>query len=376
MTEDADVLQEKQLTTDVRDPAELVAPLRDWLPGPLGADDTVTIDSVTAPSGSGLSSITLLLDVTFTRAGQPQRERLAVRIPPHESAYPVFPHYDLGRQYAVMAAVAAATDVPVPALVGVEETGDLIGSPFLVMRAVEGRAPLDNPPYVFGGWLAEATPEERAGLDDAVVDTIARIHSVPEPGGLFPERAGLTGEEALRAHVQSQRDYYAWTHATDGVRVPLIERTFAWLEENWPSPGDAVLSWGDARPGNILFDGFTPVAVLDWEMADLAPREVDLGWHVFIHRFFQDIAEVFGLPGLPDFATAERAIATYQERSGHQVDSLQWYVVYAALRHGIVMARIKRRMIHFGEEVKPEDPDDYVMHRRALEELIGDRTAP
>ena len=27
-------------------------------------------------------------------------------------------------------------------------------------------------------------------------------------------------------------------------------------------------------------------------------------------------------------------------------------------------------MIHFGEDQVPEDPDDYVMHRASLEELL------
>ena len=55
---------------------------------------------------------------------------------------------------------------------------------------------------------------------------------------------------------------------------------------------------------------------------------------------------------------------------GHTVTDLDWYVVYAALRHGVVMSRVKRRMIHFGEEERTEDPDDVVMHRAALEALM------
>ena len=40
--------------------------------------------------------------------------------------------------------------------------------------------------------------------------------------------------------------------------------------------GEAVLSWGDSRIGNMMFDGFDPVAVLDWEMAGVGPRELDV----------------------------------------------------------------------------------------------------
>ena len=99
--------------------------------------------------------------------------------------------------------------------------------------------------------------------------------------------------------VDAQREYYEWTRRDDGLRIPIIEETFDWLEANWPKdPGETVLSWGDSRPGNMIYDGFTPVAVLDWEMCTLGPREVDLAWMCFLHRFFQDLAEVFELPGL------------------------------------------------------------------------------
>lgn len=366
-----DVMAETVLTKDERDLVELVAPLGEWLAGPLGADGPVQLLGQQVPSGSGLSNVTLLLDCAWRRDGEPVGERLVIRIAPDESAFPVFPTYDLQLQYDVMAGVAAHSDVPVPQLVGIEPTGTVVGSPFLVMRAVEGRAPADNPPYVFGGWLHDANPEERATLEEATVSTIAHLHQIPDPHAVFPRLADLAGDDPLRAHVAAQRAYYAWTHREDGVRIPLLERTFDWLEEHWPEPAEAVLSWGDARPGNILFDRFTPAAVLDWEMAALAPREVDLGWYVFIHRFFQDIAVVFELPGLPDLARPETVAATYERLTGHQVRDLDWYVVYAALRHGIVMAQIKRRMVRFGEDPQPEEPDDYVMHRAALEQLIG-----
>jgi hypothetical protein len=35
------------------------------------------------------------------------------------------------------------------------------------------------------------------------------------------------------------------------------------------------------------------------------------------------------------------------------------------------MARIKRRMIHFGEDQAPEDIDDYVLHRASLDKLLA-----
>lgn len=362
----ADASVATKLTTHQRDLAQLGRDLEPWLASRLGVD-TVTVTDIHTPDGGGMSSVTVLLTAGLMGPEGPVSRDLVVRLPPDQASYPVFPSYDLRLQYDVMAAVGRATDVPVPGLVGVDD-GDAIGTPFLVMDAVTGRAPTDNPPYVFGGWLADATPEERRAMSDATASILARIHSVPptDVPGL------VVTDDPLRTHVEAQREYYAWTHADDGVRIPLLERAFDWLEEHWPTdPGDAVLSWGDARPGNILWEGWTPVAVLDWEMASVAPRGVDVAWFPLIHRFFQDIAEVFELPGLPDFGDPDEFAAAYAAAGGEEIADLRWYLVYNALRHGIVMARIKRRMIHFGEETRPEDPDDYVMHRALLARLMG-----
>ena len=134
------------------------------------------------------------------------------------------------------------------------------------------------------------------------------------------------------------------------MRSPLIERAFAWLDANWPSDeGDTVVSWGDARIGNIMYRDFQPVAVLDWEMAGHGPREIDLAWMIFLHRFFQDISDMMGMPGLPDFMRASDVAAAYASASGHTPRNLEWFMLYAALRHAIVMFRITRRQIMFGE---------------------------
>jgi len=367
MVADRDVLQKTELRTNSLDPLALTRRIADWLGRLVGADGPVEIADVHAPEAGGMSSVTLLFTASWSVKGVATSKRLVARLPPDESSYPVFPRYDLGLQMDVMRAVAATSSVPVPTVIGVDATGEQVGAPCGLMEAVEGRAPTDNPPYVFGGWLYDASPADRRALQDATVAVIAGVHEIPL--NTFPQLAAAG--DALRAHVDEQRAYYEWTRAQDGLHIPVLERAFNWLDAHWPQdPGPSVFSWGDARPGNILFEGVTPAAVLDWEMAAITPREVDLGWVIFIHRFFQDIAEVFELPGLPDFCRPADVVSTYEVLTGHAVRDLEWYVVYAALRHGIVMSQIKRRMAHFGEEQLPEDPDDYVMHRAALERLM------
>lgn len=366
---DRDVTTEVALTVSQRDVSSLTERLAAWLARQVGEGSPPVVSDLRKPEGGGLSSVSVLFEATWPDGRAPLS--LVARMPPEQTSFPVFPSYDFRLQYDVMAAVRAHSDVPVPELVGIDEAGEVAGEPMIVMKRVEGVVPTDNPPYVFGGWLYDAAPERRREVEETSVAVLAGLHGIEDVERCFPGLAAAAGDDPLRSHVEAQRAYYEWTTSSDGIRVPVIERAFDWLEQHWPDdPGPAVLSWGDARIGNILYAGTTPAGVLDWEMAALGPREIDLGWFVFMHRFFQDIAEVFELPGLPDFLARGAVVSAYERMTGHTVRNLDWFLVYAALRHAIVMARIKRRMIHFGEEERPAAPDDYVMHKEALQALL------
>ena len=363
--------EKRKMTVSERSIPVLTAALREWLSGRL-APDRPAVSEVAMPDTGGLSSTSLLFEASWPGGGTEHRGRYVARMAPEPSAMPVFPGYDLPLQFEVISRVASCCDIPLPTLRWNEPDGDALGTPFFVMDQVDGRIPLDNPPYVFTGWLLEAPPEDRARLQQASVAILAKVHAIPEPAARFPGLRPPAGVDALRHHLAQQQDYYRWALADDGFRIPIIERSLVWLEEHWPrDPGPDVLCWGDARIGNIIYRGFEPAAVLDWEMAALSPRELDVGWFVFLHRFFQDIAEFFEQPGLPDFLRRSDVERCYAELTGWPLRDMDFYLTYAALRHAIVMARIKRRMIHFGEDQPPDDPDDYVMHRASLEQLLA-----
>ncbi|MBF6226724.1 phosphotransferase family protein [Nocardia abscessus] len=369
MTDDPDPAQRQQLTVSERDLDALAGDLARWLDTKVSADELPRVSELSRPQSGGMSSTSILFDAEWSAGGRTEHGSFVARMAPEAGSFPVFETYDLATQYQVMAGVAAATDVPLPGLCWLETDAKQLGTPFFVMRRIDGRVPTDNPPYVFVGWLFDASPAERLRLTHNTVEVIAKIHGIPAPAALFPMLSGPG--ESLRRHVAAQRSWYRWALADDGFEIPLIERSFAWLDEHWPAdPGPDVLSWGDARPGNVIYRDFDPVAVLDWEMAALGPRELDLGWMIFIHRFFQDLATRFGQPGLPDFLRRDDVVTKYEALTGHSVRDLDFYLVYAALRHAIVMARVKRRMIHFGEDTDTPDRDDYVMHRASLEALL------
>jgi aminoglycoside phosphotransferase (APT) family kinase protein len=354
--------------TSTRDPGELERALERWLGTKLPG---ARLSGLSVPESNGMSSETILFDVTWPDDDARQHLRCAARLAPDPAAAPVFPVYDLERQFTVMRLVGERAAVPVPVTLWSEPDTAPLGTPFFVMERVEGQVPPDVMPYPFGSWLSEAAPADQRRLQDAAVRVLAAIHGadVTAEDTAFLE-LDRPGDTALRRHIADTAAYYEWVVA-DGARSPLIERAFAWLEDHWPRDERApAISWGDARIGNMMFRDFEPVAVLDWEMAAIGPPEIDLGWMIYLHRFLDDIALDAGLPGMPGFMRMEDVAATYEAASGCSPRQLEFFTLYAALRHAVVMSRVARRQVLFGEIAMPADPDDMIMHRASLEQML------
>ena len=369
--EKSEIAESGQVVRTSRDDSVLRKKLEAWLATRLPANARPRVSEISSPTASGMSSETLLFDAHWTAEdGASTGGSFVGRMAPSQDDLPTFPSYDMAMQAGVLR-LAAEAGVPVPAVRWLELDESVLGAAFFVMERLAGRVPADIPTYVAEGFVAEATPEERRALQDHTVAAIARIHAIDlDRNDVSFLEFSVEGKTPLERHVANQRAYYEW--ATPDKRSPLIERTFAHLEKTWPNETSTVVSWGDSRIGNVMYasHGFEPVAILDWEMAGLGPRELDLGWLSFMHTFFQKLFEGMGIAGLPDFLRPEDIASTYRELTGHAVEDLRWYVTYGALRHAIIMSRISERMVHFGQAEPPADPDDRIPHRATLEAML------
>lgn len=368
-----------RLQCSSRDVTALPAAMSQWLSTllPDNATPRVTVESGVA--SNGLSSETIILSAEWLRNDVPNHEKWVARVPPGVDDVPVFPTYRLDHQFEVMRLVAECTDVPVPRVRWMESTGEVLGAPFFLMDYVAGLVPPDVMPYTFGGnWLFDARDMERKRLQDNTIEILAKLHTVPRPQSTFAFLidgvSGTPGQTALRRHFASVRAWYEFA-VPDIGRVPLLERTFGWLEDHWPAEADArepVLLWGDSRIGNVLYSNFSPVAVLDWEMATIGPREMDVAWSLFSHMLFQELAALASLPGMPGFMQPDDVCATYSALTGVELEDLHWFYVYAALMYGCVFMRTGARRIHFGEMDKPDDVEALFYHGALLKRLIGE----
>jgi aminoglycoside phosphotransferase (APT) family kinase protein len=352
-----------------RDFSRLRCGLESWLARRLPPGSAPRVPELTAPPNVGQSSDTLLFEACWQEDGATRTRRLVARVAPQEADLPLFPSYDLSREYQAMRTVARLTEAPVPEALWLELDPSPLGSPFLVMGHVEGEVPSDVR-YILDGFVARGSDADRRRLQESTVEALACLHAVPGAASEFAFLGSARhGETPLRAHVARTASWYEYARARGG-RFPLIERGFRWIEDHWPAEGDPVATWGDARIGNVLYRDFRPAALLDWELSALGPRELDLAWLVASHRVFEDMLGGHGRSGLPGFLLLEDVAAEYQALTGYSPRDMDFYLTYAALQWSIIMVSANLRRLHFGQIRQPADDQDLVINRATLTRLL------
>ncbi|WNG94239.1 phosphotransferase family protein [Mycobacterium sp. ITM-2016-00318] len=366
-----------RLQRSARDISTLPGVMSRWLSTvmPGGVEPQVTVES--GVDSNGMSSETIILTGRWEADGQAHEEKWVARVAPTKEDVPVFTSYRMDHQFDVIRLVGELTDVPVPQVRWLEPTGEVLGTQFFLMDYVSGVVPPDVMPYTFGGnWFADSPAESQRALQDNTVDVLAKLHEIPDAEttfGFLASQADGDEPNALRRNLNWLKSWYEFAVGDIG-RSPLVEQALEWLDANWPADiaaNQPVLIWGDSRVGNVLYEDFKPVAVLDWEMATLGPREMDAAWMVFAHMVFQELAGLAGMPGLPDFMREDDVKATYAEKTGVQLGDLNWFYVYSGVIWCCVFMRTSARRVRFGEIEKPEDVETLFYHGALLRRLIG-----
>ncbi|HEY7106315.1 MAG TPA: phosphotransferase family protein, partial [Acidimicrobiia bacterium] len=327
------------------------------------------------PVTNGMSTETLMFDAVWDEDGTERTEPLVARVAPDPANVPVFRQYDLEGQFEIMRQVALHTSVPVPRVHWLERDPGVLGAPFFVMEKRYGVVPPDIMPYPYGdNWLYDASRDCQREVQDATVAVIAELHGIDRAEERFPflvlERDERT---ALARHVGDWTDYYEWIVGGIG-RSALIERALAHLHERWPADESAaVFNWGDSRIGNVMFRNFRPIAVLDWEMAALSPRELDVSYCVYLHWMFQEVVQRFAGPesGMPHFMRPSEVLTEYERLTGYAVRDFEWFALWNATRYSMISLRINERNAHFTGMPVPEDMDDMIMNRDGVEGMLA-----
>lgn len=214
----------------------------------------------------------------------------------------------IDREYRVLSALAA-TDVPVPPVLGYCADATVIGTPFYLMQRLDGR--------VFHECtLPGVSATDRRAMYRSMAQTLASLHNVdPLAVGLgdFGRHDGYLSRQIARWSKQWQM-----SKTQDDAN---FEHLAEWLPRHVPAGEHLSVVHGDFRIGNLMFHPVEPrvIAVLDWELATLGHPLADLAHCAMAWDSTpEEYGGISGLDlaslGIPDRASFE---ADYNALAGH-----------------------------------------------------------
>jgi Predicted aminoglycoside phosphotransferase len=241
------------------------------------------------------------------------------------------------RREARVLASLAGSRVPHPNLIAACDDETILGAAFYLMEPVEGFNATAGLPAPHS---ASASMRERMGF--SMVEAIAAV------GALDIVAVGLEGfgkpdnflerqVERWTAQLESYSSFAGWTGPS---AIPGVEKVARWLEAHRPKSFSPGLIHGDYHLANVMFrhDSGEVAAIVDWELSTIGDPLLDLGW--LLATWPDDGCWIGGdKPIVPwdGFATPEQLASHYAVMSDRDLSSLEWYVVLACFKLGIIL---------------------------------------
>lgn len=268
----------------------------------------------------------------FTLTSQDgSRERYLLRMDPRVA----ITETDREREFVLLEHMAG--HVPVPVAAWVDANASHFPQPAAIMKVVDGVTKPSGSGHKVSGLGTWLGPDLRSKLKDQFLDHLVKIHaydyrSRPLPGFEIPD---ADPRQAARWSLNYWRELW---RIDEGETRPIFALAAQWLEDNLPSctAEDLVLTHGDYRTGNYLFDegSGTITALLDWELARIGDFHEDLGWVLM---------QIFGIWENGEFRASdlfgrEEFITEYERRSGRTVNrrTLHYYDVLSSFKCYII----------------------------------------
>jgi aminoglycoside phosphotransferase (APT) family kinase protein len=289
--------------------------LTDWLRTKLPGADEVRVEGLDRVT-FGHSAEMMVLTVVVRNGGTEERQDVVLRLRPRPPA--LLEPYDLQRQFDILCGLAD-TDVRAPRALWLEDSGQVLGRPFLVMNRVPGSVyEMETPPNV--------TPQQIRRMCESMAEQLAAIHSVDL------STTGLAALDDGRTHLDREIDHWAnEMHRVQRARLPALERLLQGLRDTKPAPSPTItLVHGDAKPGNFAFVNDEVSAVFDWEMTTVGDPLTDIGWMELL--WMQPV----GITSHEAALTIDEFIERYQAASGIFVENRSWYRALNSFKMAVI----------------------------------------
>lgn len=242
----------------------------------------------------------------------------------------------IARETRVLDALAG-TDVPHARLIAAcLDTEVMGGAVFYLMEPLDGFCASVELPALHA---ADADVRHAMGL--RMVDALARLGAVDHAAvGLsdFGRPEGFHERQVPR--WQAELASYDALQGYPGADIGNVDAVAAWLDLHRPRDWQPGLMHGDYHASNVMFSRAGPdvVAVVDWEMCTVGDPLLDLGWLLATWQLPGGPSEFGGhLARAGGLATPEELLARYAHQSPRSVEGIEWYVVLACFKLGIIL---------------------------------------
>ncbi len=211
----------------------------------------------------------------------------------------------------------------------------LLGRTFYMMGFVDGWSPMET----MGRWPEpfNSDLEARQGLAYQLIEGIALL------GNVDWKAKGL--EDLGRPDGFHERQVDRWTAFLERIKgrdLPGFDVAAEWLRKHRPIDFIPGLMHGDYQFANVMFKHGAPArlaALIDWEMGTVGDPKLDLAW--VVQSWPEDLndpsltgagyADLYGMP------TKDQLVQHYADVSGRQVDDLDYYIILAKWKLGVVL---------------------------------------
>ena len=264
--------------------------------------------------------------------------RYVLRRPPRPPLPPSA--HDVVREARLQLGLREAGFTRLPTIVAVCEDESLLSVPFYVMEELEGVVPTEElPPGL------ESEPSRRA-LGDDLLDALVEIHAadVTTPGLASFARPGSYNERQVRRFAQ------LW-EINKTRDLPAVDDVGIRLAATVPEPLPSTVVHGDFRLGNTMVGPGDPTriaAVLDWEMGAIGDPRADVGYLLATYSEPGGDASPLGISAvtsLPGFPSKRELVERYAERSGLDVEPLEWFQALALWKAAVFCEAIYGRFV-------------------------------
>jgi aminoglycoside phosphotransferase (APT) family kinase protein len=256
----------------------------------------------------------------------------AIRIPPPGA--PESRDEGIVREWRIIDALDG-TDVPHTPAIALCDDKSVLGRTFYIMGFVDGWSPMQTDrrwPEPFDKDL-----EARKGLAYQLVEGIALL------GNVDWKAKGL--HDLGRPNGFHERQVDRWTaflNRIKGRELPGFDVAAEWLRAHRPIDFIPGLMHGDYQFANVMFEHGAPArlaAIVDWEMGTVGDPKLDLGW--VVQGWPDDTSDPSlsgaGYADMYAMPSRDQIVEHYAKISGRQVDDLDYYVILAKWKLGVVL---------------------------------------